>query len=95
MIRLEDRQTIVAHIDDAHQAGARLAKACEIVGIDAIIITKLDGTAKGGSLFGIAKALELPILYLGVGEGKDDLIPFNADEYIDTILDSLFTSQNG
>ena len=67
----------------------------EIVGIDAIIITKLDGTAKGGSLFGIAKALELPILYVGVGEGKDDLIPFNADEYIDTILDSLFTSQNG
>lgn len=67
----------------------------EIVGIDAIIITKLDGTAKGGSLFGIAKALELPILYVGVGEGKDDLITFNADEYIDTILDSLFTSQNG
>jgi putative transposase len=35
MIRLEDRQTIVAHIDSARQAGARLAKACEIVGIDA------------------------------------------------------------
>lgn len=64
----------------------------EIIGIDAIIITKLDGTAKGGSLFGIAKALELPILYVGVGEGKDDLIPFNPDDYIDTILDSIFTS---
>lgn len=67
----------------------------EMISIDAIIITKLDGTAKGGSLFGIAKALELPIIYVGVGEGKDDLIPFNADDYIDTILDSIFTNTNG
>jgi len=67
----------------------------EMIGINAIIITKLDGTAKGGSLFGIAKALELPIIYVGVGEGKDDLIPFNADDYIDTILDSIFTQTNG
>ncbi|QIR76932.1 signal recognition particle-docking protein FtsY [Sulfurospirillum diekertiae] len=67
----------------------------EMIRIDAIIITKLDGTAKGGSLFGIAKALELPIIYVGVGEGKDDLIPFNADDYIDTILDSIFTNTNG
>ncbi|MBP1679686.1 MAG: signal recognition particle receptor protein FtsY [Proteobacteria bacterium] len=67
----------------------------EMISIDAIIITKLDGTAKGGSLFGIAKALELPIIYVGVGEGRDDLIPFNADDYIDTILDSIFTNTNG
>lgn len=67
----------------------------EIVGIDAIIITKLDGTAKGGSLFGIAKALKLPIIYIGVGEGRDDLIPFDADEYINTILDAIFTTNNG
>lgn len=67
----------------------------EMISIDAIIITKLDGTAKGGSLFGIAKALELPIIYVGVGEGKDDLIPFDADDYIDTILDSIFTNTNG
>jgi len=67
----------------------------EMISIDAIIITKLDGTAKGGSLFGIAKALELPIIYVGVGEGRDDLIAFNPDDYIDTILDSIFTSNNG
>lgn len=67
----------------------------DIIGIDAIIITKLDGTAKGGSLFGIAKALQLPIIYIGVGEGRDDLIPFNPDDYIDTILDSIFISNNG
>lgn len=65
----------------------------EMISIDGIIITKLDGTAKGGSLFGIAKALELPILYVGVGEGKDDLIPFDVNEYVNTILDSIFTTK--
>ncbi|MDR2341578.1 MAG: signal recognition particle-docking protein FtsY [Campylobacteraceae bacterium] len=62
----------------------------EMIGIDALIITKLDGTAKGGSLFSIAKTLQLPILYIGVGEGMDDLIPFDAESYIDTILDAIF-----
>jgi len=67
----------------------------EIVGIDAIIITKLDGTAKGGALFGVARELKLPIIFVGVGESKDDLIPFNPDEFIDVILDSIFVSENG
>ncbi len=67
----------------------------EIIGIDAIIITKLDGTAKGGSLFAIAKELKLPILYIGIGEGEDDLISFDADEYIDTILSSIFIKNDG
>ncbi len=67
----------------------------EMIGIDAIIITKLDGTAKGGSLFGIAKALELPIAYVGVGESKDDLIVFDPDAYIETILDAIFVTHNG
>ncbi|NCD12133.1 MAG: signal recognition particle-docking protein FtsY [Epsilonproteobacteria bacterium] len=67
----------------------------EMINIDGIIITKLDGTAKGGSLFGIAKALQLPILYVGVGEGRDDLITFNPTDYIDTILDSIFTTTHG
>ena len=67
----------------------------EIIGIDAIIITKLDGTAKGGALFGVARELKLPIIYVGVGESKDDLIPFNPDEFIDIILDSIFVNDNG
>lgn len=62
----------------------------EIVGVDAIIITKLDGTAKGGSLFGVARELKLPISHVGVGESADDLIEFNPDEYIDTILNAIF-----
>jgi len=66
----------------------------EIVGIDAIIITKLDGTAKGGALFGVARELKLPIIYVGVGESQDDLIEFNPDDFIDAILDTIFVSEN-
>ncbi len=66
----------------------------EIVGIDAIIITKLDGTAKGGALFSIANELKLPILYIGVGEKEDDLVAFDAKEYIDGLLDSFFVSKD-
>jgi len=65
----------------------------EVVGIDAIIITKLDGTAKGGALFGVARELELPIIFVGVGEGEDDLIPFSPDDFIDVILDAIFVSE--
>ncbi len=66
----------------------------EVVGIDAIIITKLDGTAKGGALFSIANELKLPILYIGIGEKEEDLIVFNAVEYVDGLLDSFFLSES-
>ena len=62
----------------------------EIVSLDAVIITKLDGTPKGGALFGIAKELKLPILYVGVGEKMDDLVEFSPDEFINTILDAIY-----
>ena len=62
----------------------------EIVPLDGIIITKLDGTPKGGALFGIAREMELPILYIGVGENMDDLIEFNADEFVDTLVDGIY-----
>lgn len=62
----------------------------KIVGVDAIIITKLDGTAKGGALFGVARELELPIIYIGVGEGSSDLVAFDPDAFIDIILDAIF-----
>ncbi|MBD3838767.1 MAG: signal recognition particle-docking protein FtsY, partial [Epsilonproteobacteria bacterium] len=62
----------------------------EIIGIDGIIITKLDGTAKGGSVLSIADELKLPIYYIGTGEQPDNLIQFKANEYVNTILDEIF-----
>ena len=62
----------------------------EIIGIDGIIITKLDGTAKGGAVLTIADELQMPIYYIGTGETPDDLIRFKANEYINTILDEVF-----
>jgi len=64
----------------------------EMIGIDGIIITKLDGTAKGGAILTIADELKMPIYYIGTGETPDDLIPFKANEYINTILDEMFVS---
>ncbi len=62
----------------------------EMIGIDGIIITKLDGTAKGGSVLSIADELKMPIFYIGTGEQPKDLIRFKANEYINTILDEIF-----
>jgi len=59
----------------------------EAVELDGIVLTKLDGTAKGGVIFAIADALKLPIRFIGVGEGMEDLRPFDADEFIAALLD--------
>ncbi|HEC1577216.1 TPA: signal recognition particle-docking protein FtsY [Campylobacter upsaliensis] len=72
-------------------AGILQAKAFnELVKLDGVIITKLDGTAKGGALFSIARELELPIFYVGVGEKMDDLYEFDANAYLDTLLEPMF-----
>ena len=56
------------------------------VGLSGITITKLDGTAKGGIIFAIAKKLAIPIRFIGVGETIDDLRPFNAKEFVRALL---------
>ncbi|MBR5984996.1 MAG: signal recognition particle-docking protein FtsY [Clostridia bacterium] len=58
----------------------------DVTRLDGIILTKLDGTAKGGIALAIRRELDLPVRYIGVGEGLDDLQPFNAEEYIDAIF---------
>ena len=66
-----------------------LAQAREftnVAGVTGIVLTKLDGTAKGGIAVAIAHDLKLPIRYVGVGEGIDDLIPFSAQEYVDALF---------
>jgi fused signal recognition particle receptor len=67
-----------------------VAQAREFVGaagVNGIVLTKLDGTAKGGVAVAIANDLKLPIRYVGVGEAIDDLIPFSADEYVDGLFE--------
>jgi len=57
-----------------------------VAGVTGIVLTKLDGTAKGGVAVAIAHELKLPIRYVGVGEGIDDLIPFSPQEYVDALF---------
>ncbi|RKZ64871.1 MAG: signal recognition particle-docking protein FtsY [Gammaproteobacteria bacterium] len=59
----------------------------ESIGLTGLAVTKLDGTAKGGILFSIAKTLNLPVRFIGVGEGIHDLRPFNASEFVDALLE--------
>jgi fused signal recognition particle receptor len=56
-------------------------------GVNGIVLTKLDGTAKGGIAVAIAHDLKLPIRYVGVGEGIDDLVPFSPEEYVDALFE--------
>jgi len=58
----------------------------EAVGLTGLTLTKLDGTAKGGVVFAVADKHSIPIRYLGIGEGIDDLRPFNGDDFIDAIF---------
>jgi fused signal recognition particle receptor len=58
----------------------------EAIGVTGIAITKLDGTAKGGIIVGITEELQIPIRYIGVGEGIDDLKEFNAHEFVQALI---------
>ncbi|MGE3509832.1 MAG: signal recognition particle-docking protein FtsY [Vicinamibacterales bacterium] len=70
------------------QNGLQQAKEfMSVAGVNGIVLTKLDGTAKGGVAVAIAHDLKLPIRYVGVGEGIDDLVPFSADEYVQGLFE--------
>jgi fused signal recognition particle receptor len=62
----------------------------DVAGVNGIVLTKLDGTAKGGVAIAIAHDLKLPIRYVGVGEGIDDLVPFSAAEYVDGLFEETW-----
>jgi len=81
---------------DGTQGNTAIAQAKafnEMVGVDGIIVTKLDGTAKGGALFSISNQLELPIFFVGVGEKQNDLIEFSPDDFVDSLLDEIYTTE--
>jgi fused signal recognition particle receptor len=67
-------------IEQAQQFGAT-------AGVDGVVLTKLDGTAKGGVVLAIAETLKLPVRWIGVGEGIDDLLPFDREDFVDSLLD--------
>ena len=58
----------------------------EIAGVTSMALTKLDGTAKGGIVIAVAHALQLPVKYIGVGEHAEDLMPFNARDFVDALF---------
>jgi fused signal recognition particle receptor len=65
----------------------------EAVGISGINLTKLDGTAKGGIIFSLADQFGIPIRYIGIGEGIDDLRPFEAQQFVDALFSQDVTEQ--
>jgi fused signal recognition particle receptor len=82
----------IAIIDaTAGSSAINQAKAFDaMIGLDAVIVTKLDGTAKGGAIFSIIKELGLPILYVGVGEKPDDIEAFSTKEFVDEFVGAIF-----
>lgn len=82
-----DYRTYIALDATTGQNAVLQAKAFdEIIDIDGIILNKLDGTAKGGVVFAISAQYEIPICFVGIGEKIDDLIEFNAQDYIAELI---------
>lgn len=78
---------------DGTQGSSAIAQArtfSQNIDFSGIILTKLDGTSKGGAVFSIVRELSIPIIFIGIGEKEDDLIPFETQAYIKTLLDSLY-----
>jgi fused signal recognition particle receptor len=67
-------------IEQAQKFGA-------VAGVDGVVLTKLDGTAKGGVILAISDSLGLPVRWVGVGEGVDDLLPFAEEDFVDSLLE--------
>lgn len=77
---------IVVDATAGHNALKQALEFHEAVGLTGITLTKLDGTAKGGAIFAIAKRLSIPIRYVGVGEKAEDLGEFEAESFVDALL---------
>ena len=82
-----DLETLMVLDATTGQNGLIQAKQfAESAGLTGIVLTKLDGTAKGGIVFAIAGEMGLPVKYIGVGEGVDDLMAFNPAEFVEALL---------
>ena len=82
-----DRETLLVLDATTGQNGLIQAKQFkEAAGITGIVLTKLDGSAKGGIVVAIAQELQVPVKYIGVGEGIDDLMPFEAEAFVEALI---------
>ena len=80
------RTLLVLDATTGQNAVSQAREFSSTVELDGIFLTKLDGTAKGGIVVALARELRLPVLYLGVGEAADDLVPFRAREFVQMLL---------
>ncbi len=81
------RETLLVLDATTGQNGLIQAKQfMESAGLTGVVLTKLDGTAKGGIVIAIARELGVPVKFIGVGEGVDDLMPFDAKEFVEALL---------
>jgi fused signal recognition particle receptor len=78
---------LVLDATTGQNALAQARQFTEAVGVTGIVLTKLDGTAKGGVVIAIRSELGLPIKLVGVGEGVDDLVPFDPEEFVSALFD--------
>jgi fused signal recognition particle receptor len=77
---------LVIDANTGQNALAQVKSFDDALGLTGLIVTKLDGTAKGGILAAIARQRPIPVYFIGVGEKVEDLQPFSADEFADALL---------
>lgn len=82
------RSYIVLDATTGQNALSQVEIFSEAIDIDGIILTKLDGTAKGGVVMAISAEQEIPVVFVGLGEKIDDLLPFNPEEFVDAIFEN-------
>ena len=85
---------LVLDAGTGQNALAQASNFKQTIGVTGVTLSKLDGTAKGGMIFGVSEQLQLPIRYIGVGESVDDLREFDAGEFVNALLSELDSQDN-
>jgi fused signal recognition particle receptor len=81
-----DEVLLVIDGTSGQNALAQARRFTEAVGVTGIVITKLDGTARGGIAVAVEQELDLPVKFVGVGERIEDLVPFDANDFVDALV---------
>ncbi|ADD68988.1 signal recognition particle-docking protein FtsY [Denitrovibrio acetiphilus DSM 12809] len=85
---------LVLDATSGQNALSQAQKFHEDIGITGLVLTKLDGTAKGGAVIGIVDELQIPVKFIGFGEGIDDMKPFSAEDFVNALFDNEFETEN-